>query len=263
MSNDNIKDSVKRLEDLKQATLVNYLSIIDLDNDIDLYDKMIHLFVEGNLDEAFYSPEIEEMDDLDRKKLQELVRKYISLCFFSGNPSYWTDSIEGVSLMNLDLICMRIFDNYNFLLKLANMGGEDALKQLSAFQKMESFSEKVLVDYLRNSFHDDTLLQSLLIDFSKQDEFRGLTDKQKAIMFMFPDGVLIDKDNNSIKMIDVDTLKQKIKKYSSSSKDFSSMTLKEIIDYLGEDTYNNIISEIYLDSVIDFNEINPTNSLTK
>lgn len=263
MNNDNIKDSVKRLEELKQATLVNYLSIIDLDNDVDLYDKMIQLFVKGKLDEAFYSPIFNKMDDSSRKKLQELVRKYDSLCFFLGNPSYWTDSIEGVSMMNLDLISMRIFDNYNFLLELANIGGEEVLKQLSSFQKMGLFSEKVLVDYLRNSFHDDTLLQSLLIDFSNQEEFRELTDKQKAIMFMFPDGVLINKGDNSSKKIDVNTLKQKIKKYSSSLEDSSSMTLKEIIEYLGEETFSEVISEIYLDSIFDFNEMNSNNYFIK
>ena len=40
-SNQDIKHSVERLEDLKQATILNSLESIDLDNRFDLYNTII------------------------------------------------------------------------------------------------------------------------------------------------------------------------------------------------------------------------------
>ena len=50
-----LSDSSKRLTNLKQATLIKYLDEINLDEDLDLYDKMISHFTMGDLDEEFSS----------------------------------------------------------------------------------------------------------------------------------------------------------------------------------------------------------------
>ncbi len=250
---DDIKVSTNRLEKLKQATIVNYLSDIDLDNDLDLYDTMIHLFIEGKLDDAFTSPIFQDMDVHDRAKLQSLVRKYASLCFFGGNPNYWTDSIEGVSLMDFDLICMKILDNYHFLLEVAKDGGEDTLRQLKKFQDTDLFSENVVIDYLRNTFDDDKLLKKVLIDMSKKDgNYRGLSDRQKAVLFLYPAGVLYKINQQDDKEeISIQYLKDEVVKRISSDSELSSMSMEEIAGILGDSNFEEIISDIYLDYTMD------------
>ncbi len=250
---DEIEVSAKRLENMKQATIVNYLSDIDLDNDLDLYDTMIHLFVDGTLDYAFYSPIFDKMNADDRKKLFKMVRKYISLCFFDGNPNYWTDSVEGISLLDSDFICMKILDNYHYLLELAKDGGEELLKQIKEFQLTDLFSNSVMIDYLRNTFDDDELLKKRLLDVCLEDEsYQGLTSQQKAILFRYPVGVLYTVDDkNQKKLLTSDYLKNEIIKRISSSQDLTSMSLKDVVSILGNSNFEEIVSDIYLDSMVE------------
>lgn len=247
-SKQDINLSVERLEKLKQATILTSLETIDLDNEMDLYDTMIHLFARGELDKDFSSVVFIDMDDEQKKKIHELARKYLSLYFFAGNPNYWSDSIEGYSLNNLDFICMRIFDNYNFLLKLIKNGKLDVLEELKAIQKTDLFSNKVIIDYLRGSFDDDEILEEILTDFvDKNGEYYNLSDYEKALLVLNPEGILYKNDNSKRKISALE-LKEKIAKYSGTSKEeISNITLADFIHKLDDLSYQEIITNIYLD----------------
>lgn len=198
----NIKESTKRLEDLKQATLVNYLENIDLSDDRALYDEMMYHFVEGDLDDEFYSSIYDGLEIDDKKSLQDLTRKYISLCFYDGDVNNWVDSVENVPL-DYELIAMKLFDNYNFLLRIARDGGEDALKELKRFQKCEGYHENAAIDYLRNTFLSDTILRKIILEMTKKDSlYKVFTVEQRASLCRFPEGTLysFDFDNEKVKV---------------------------------------------------------------
>lgn len=241
-----IVNSVKRLEQLKQATIVNYLDDINLDEDLDLYNTMIHAFVDGKLDDEFYSPNFQDMNLVEKRKLQELGRKYLSLCFYDGNPNYWTDSIEGLSLEDYDLICMKIFDNYNFILEIIKKYGVEVVEQLREIQDSEMFNDNVAVDYLRDIFDDDYLLGKTLFDVSRKDgNYEGLKNSQKAVLFMYPEGILFEKNGKVKRRVKARELKDKIINYVYSSDDFSN-DLEDVNDSY----FENIISNINLDYLL-------------
>lgn len=252
-----IRISTKRLEQLKQATIINYLAYIDLDNDLDLYDVMIHLFIDGKLDDAFYSPMFDNMEKRDKYDLLELGREYASLCFFGGNPSYWTDSIEGLSLKDYDLICMRLLDNFNYMLEIARDGGVEALEQLKRFQNTKLFSDNIVIDYLRGIFDDDELLKQAIIDVSKKDgDYQGFSDIQKAIMFVYPDGVLYEGEGEGKKRLPISKLMEKVDEKISSNKSYSPMIFPSFNQSLKDSLFEEIITDIYMDySLNDLNNL--------
>lgn len=247
-----IRISTKRLEQLKQATIINYLAYIDLDNDLDLYDVMIHLFIDGKLDGAFYSPMFDNMEKRDKYDLLELGREYASLCFFGGNPSYWTDSIEGLSLKDYDLICMRLLDNFNYMLEIAKDGGVEALEQLKRFQNTQLFSDNIVIDYLRGIFDDDELLKQSIIDVSKKDgDYQNLTDIQKAFLFVYPDGVLFEENNGEKKRLPASELWKKMEEKISSDSNYSLMIGSSLDSSLKNSIFEDLIADIYIDYSLD------------
>lgn len=196
-----VKESTKRLEDLKQAILVNYLDEINLDDNKSLYDEMMHHLVNGDLDDEFSSSVYDGMEIDDKKELQDLVRKYISLCFYDGDVSNWVDSIEHVPL-DYDFIALKLLDNYNFLLEIARDGGEKALKELKKFQKCEGYHESSVIDYLRNTFLSDAILRKVILSMSKKDSlYKVFTDNQRASLCRFPEGTLytFDWENRKVR----------------------------------------------------------------
>ena len=115
-----LSDSSKRLTNLKQATLIKYLDEINLDEDLDLYDKMISHFTMGDLDEEFSSSYLNDKTKEEKKELMQLVHKYGYLCFKDENYDYWADSILNIPLSDCDFLCSQLFDNFNFLVKICN-----------------------------------------------------------------------------------------------------------------------------------------------
>lgn len=231
-NNSRVEESVKRLEQLKQATILDCLADIDLNND--LYDAMIHKFAEGKIDDAFYSPMFKDMDISFRRELLDKGKKYLSLCFFEGSPDCWVDSIEGSSFEDPDLICGKILDNYNFILEVIKDYGEDILELLNRIQKTKMFSSNVLIDYLRNVFDDDALLKEVLLEMTKKDgDYSDFTDSQKAILFMYPEGILFEEneDGDKKRRISVLELNNKINDYTDFYVDFEDIISNIFIDY--------------------------------
>lgn len=198
----NVKDITKRLENLKNATMVNYLEDIDLDNEMSLYDVMFHNFVNGNLYDYFSPSVFDGMKKKSQKKLHDLTHNYVSLCFAGGNTSNWSSSVETVE-DDYDFIALKILDNYNFLLSVAKSGGKRSLEQLKEFKNCEGYNENATIDYLRNTFLTDAILKQLIVSMSKKDSFYNIfTDKQKASLCRFPEGTLyfFDDANVTVKL---------------------------------------------------------------
>ena len=239
-----VKDiRIERLEKLKQATIVNDGAKINFNNKLELYDSLLDEVFKGNFDDIFLTNKLDNLNSEERAKIFDLARRYKALCFFEGDSVYWLDSVEGVYLSDLDLVTTKILDNYDFLLDLANKGGEDALIELSKFQNTDMYYQKAIIDYLRNTFINDDILINTIISMSgKDDKYKSFTTQQKALLCLDPEGVIYKSDKDSIEMINPNELIKKIK-----------------INFLGEDNDNyhieNALKQMNLE---DFNElVNP------
>lgn len=200
-TNEKIFESNKRFENLKNVVLLRYLDNIDLDEEsMNLCDKIFYYFNKGELDDAFYSSYLEDLSVEDRNKIMKLVHEYIDLCFFNGNCEYWLDSVEGIPLKDSQFICLKILDNINFLVKIAISGGRDSLEFLRGFSDKEFYSDSSVIEYLRNSFKYDAVLENIILEMSKENSaYNVFDDKQKAILCSSPQGVLFFEGEDEIK----------------------------------------------------------------
>ena len=236
MGEDNAIFSLKRLEKIKQNTILKYLEHIDLDTIMGFYDSMVEHVFNGDLDQEFLTKSLMGLDDEEKGEIFQLARKYKNLCFLMGNPSYWSDSIDGVTLSDVDLVCMKLFDNYDFLLGLAKDGGEKALRELDSFDK-KSFSASI-VDSFRNIFEDDDTLRDIITEMSKEDgQYKGLTVSQKEILCTYPEGVLFDRTNNKTRILSKEEIIKRIQNiyFGTTTDDFNSFeSLSKIFTDDGE-----------------------------
>ena len=217
-----------RLEILKQETILRNLKDINLDNPSDLYEKMIRNFFSGVLDEEFLSTSLEKVAEEQKKEIFALARKYRDLCFYKGDITYWKDSIGGIYLSDLDLVCMKIFDNFDFLLDLANEGGETVLKQLSLFQKGTMSEKGSVIDFLRSTFQNDKMLKSILIDMSKEHgPYYLFNNEQKEILCTYPEGIIYKKGKTPPKEIAKEICQ--VVKQELSMKELSKDAFEEIV----------------------------------
>ena len=204
---------VKRLEQLKQFVLLNYLESIQFDNAKDFYNVLMEKVFQGEFDHSFLSESLMGVDIEERKEIFQLAKKYKNLCFYLGDFSYWTESIGGVYLADLDLVSMKVLDNYDFLLGLARDGGEHLLELLNTFQDSPMAQEGSVIDFLRNRFGDDDTLRSILLEMSKENgEYKDFSDSQKRILCTYPEGVLYRVGEEEIQVIPVDELKKNIER---------------------------------------------------
>ena len=200
-----INDQLKRLEKLEQDTIVQYFESIPFSNHkqnnlVSLYDSMIVHLLRGDLNNSFVSDSLVDLEEQEKRNLLELVRNYSYLVFYHGNSHCWMDSLEGVTLQDLDLVCLRLLDNYDFLLEIARKGGESVLKQLSQFQKSIISKKGSVLEYLRNAFFDDKSLIKFLIEISKSDGlYANLSDNEKIKMFIYLRKELSDLSKNNEK----------------------------------------------------------------
>ena len=179
-----MEQSINRLNVLKDLVLEKFPEDIDtLNEDCDEFNLELCDSIVSHLDElydSFLSDTLKSMNDNDKKKLFQLVHNYKSLLFYQGDITYWPDSFEGV-FGNTDFICMRILDNFDFLLSIAKKGGEDVLKGILKLQSTDILNKKVLIDYLRKIITDDDLLQLFLLELTKENgEYSALSISFKA-----------------------------------------------------------------------------------
>lgn len=238
--------SIERLNKLKQATILNFTDKIDYNNRLDLYETLLKNVFDGNFDDVFLT---DNVDEDNRDKLFDLARKYKFLCFFQGNPSYWFDSVEGVYLSDVELVTLKILDNYDFLIKLGKNCGEEALKQLVRFQKTDSFEDKVIIDYLRSGFINDDILADTIKSMSdKNGDYKDFSDEQKAYLCLYPEGVIYTvKEDESIEKIPASKIISGVK-ISLLGEDKEEYHLGDALKHLSMEDFEDIITKIYFDN---------------
>lgn len=193
------KEAVRRLEEMKQATILRYLSNINLEKDSDLYDEMMVHFANGELNDYFSSSVLDALEEDDRENVCELANEFISLCFYMGESDYWSDSIDCVSNEDYELIALKIFDNYDFLLEVARDGKREALEQMKSFADKNGYTENSVLDLLRNTFNNDQLLKTVLVEMSNEDSLYDVfTTSQKAELCRFPEGTVFIYDDGEV-----------------------------------------------------------------
>lgn len=238
-ANDRIFESHKRFEDLKNATILKYLDSVELDSEsMDLCDKIIYYFCKGELDNEFYSSLLVILSEEERKEILKLVHEYLDLCFYDGNSEYWIDSVEGIPLKDAQFICLKILDNINFLVKIALSGGRRALEFLRIFSDKEYYSDSSVIEYLRNSFRYDDVLENIILEMSKEDSSYNVFDEQqKAILCGSPQGVLFFEDENEVKYSNPSLLATRISNILDGEED----------DLYAFNDFSDVINLLYLD----------------
>ena len=202
ITTEKIEKKVSRLEALKRLTLEKYLDEIeDLNSDILLYDVMFHHLVEGDFFEDYEFSSLEGTSKDEKKEIIEKVKKYSDLCFYDGQVDYWSDSIETVKNMDYEFISSELLDNYEFLIGLCKDSDEEVLEKLEKLKEEDGFNESSVIEYLRNNFKNDEVLAKTILNMSSRNSlFKVFSDKEKAILLKYPEGVLYFYDNDSIKM---------------------------------------------------------------
>lgn len=235
----------KLLEKLKQATIINHFNEInDVSADsLDLYDVMLFNLFNGELDDVFVS---ENLDESNKDEVMELARKYKSLCFYQGDETLWTDSIDGVTLLDPDLICVKLLNNYNFLIAIAKDFGEDALKFLLKFNGGTLAAQSSVIDSLRNRYGNDELLKSIISEMSKKDSaYRDFSEDERVILCTYPEGLLYEEENKNIKMISSEDTKKSIKKLIVG--DDVDEPLNAILKGVSIEEFTEIVTNIHSD----------------
>ena len=186
-----IDDGIKRLEKLKQETILRYTDEIDYEEELYLYDVMINHFAKGDLDDVFESDVFDGMSESERDVLCTLVREYVGLCFSNGDVDYWLDSLENTPISDYNLIAYSIFNSYEYLLELAKDGGKDVLELLVSLRASDELRDTAVVSYLRNTFIDDKVLSAVLLEMAKEGSYyKVFTDEQKGMLLNYPEGTL-------------------------------------------------------------------------
>lgn len=207
-----IKKSVLRLQKLKDSTLMKYLAEIDLDSEIDLYDTMITHFCKGDLDDEFLisSTVLDGVSLEEKRMIMALARKYQGLCFLDENPDNWLDSVENILIYDYDFVAFRIFENYELLLRLTKSGNSAVLEQLDKFKKYDGFDNSSVIEYLKNNFLNDKVLEDVIINMSSNKDFDVFDDQQKAVLLSYPKNVLYTDFENEYVLTEPLVLANKI-----------------------------------------------------
>jgi hypothetical protein len=189
-SDDRNRECCRIVNKLKQATIENYTDIIDFNNEDSLYNIMFNHFINGDLDDAFSSYELDNIDIIEKRKILSLAREYSFLCFKEKDISKWNDSIEGVVSDNYFVSC-KIIDNYNYLIKIIKSGGKEVLELLSSFQDLDEYKDFVIIDKLRNVFASDEILEHTICNMSKDNSaYNVFSNLEKGILCLYPEGTL-------------------------------------------------------------------------
>lgn len=232
----------KLLEKLKQITIVNYLDEInDLNVDLgELHEVMLKKLFNGDLDDAFES---KYLDESNKNDVLYLTRKYKSLCLYDGDEELWHDSVDGVTIGDPDLVCVKLLSNYDFLSKIARDGGEDALKFLLKFKGSELALRSCVIDGLRNMYVDDDTLYNIVLEMAKQDSaYADFSDDEKVVLCMNPEGLLYRVNDDEVEMISVEEMKKSIKELIVG--DDSSEAMKDILRGVSIDEFTDVIKNI-------------------
>lgn len=243
----------ERLEKLLDATIKNYFEEVNPDDEFSLYDAMYEHLLNGDLDNVFIAPKLEDKSYSVREEAFDLARKYGYLCFYNGDyKEYLLESVENTD--DIDLVSMEVLDNYNFLVELALEKGELALKEISKFQAGTMAEETAVVEYLRNTFFNDEALKECLELTSYPDgKFDHIPLEAKESLYRFPQGVLYFDHGDQVEINTFEGLLKDIINHeeelmlTNTSALENMENLEEVVGYLGTGIFDEFVERIYLD----------------
>lgn len=175
--------SGSQFRELQNYVIKNFDYEKDYDYNIAINDSLISHLVSGDLDNILFS-------DADESTLK-LLHQYQYLCFYDGDSELWMDSVEDHHQIDESLNAYQVLNNFIFLYYVAKDGGKETLEQLSKFQDYEGYNESSVIEYLRNTFGNDTLLEHVLLIMANPSSLYSVfTDSQKAELLTFPEGTV-------------------------------------------------------------------------
>ncbi len=246
---DEITDfKIKSLEKLKSEVLTKYLNDINLDFEMDLYDKVVDHFTLGDLDLVFDNYTLRNKSVFDKKKILNIVHKYQNMCFYNKNKNYWTDSIPIVPIEDYNLILYELLENFDLLVKIYLNAGEDALKLIYDIDK-ENFYDNSLsvVENLKKSFVNEEVLLRMLKRITSDEEFNLLSSSQKRILLNYAEGILYTYNDHNIKIVNPTEVSSKIYFNATNEPIEKIKDRKEHLKnfYKKIDNFSEIIENIY------------------
>lgn len=234
-----IEDSVKRIIKLKDEVILRYSEDINYDEELSLYDVMMEHFVNGDLDDVFLTDTTKEMSDAEAKQLFDLVRPYVGLCFAKGDVDYWLDSVENAMISDYEFIAASIFDTFDYLLEVAKDGGKNVLDQLVALRECEFLHDEAVLQYLRNTFVNDQVLKTVLVDMAKEDSYyKMFSNEQKGILLNYPEGTLYSYGDGNVRITSPLILGSKM------FNDFNQYISDELIGEVTDQNVNDVMKTL-------------------
>ena len=171
---------------LKDNALLRYVAEIDYDGDPNEV-ILLHLS-NGDLDDIYTDSIISKLDSSERQKLLNKAGRYVHLCFKDGDYSKYTKSID-TPVTDKDVKLSLIFDNYEFLIKLAYKD-LDILEELNKFSNKSEFNKTSVIDTIRFKFNDDDKLIDCMSNFINTDKLYNIFgDEDRAYIYLNPNSL--------------------------------------------------------------------------
>ena len=205
--------SGERLGTLLDATILSYLETMSLVEDTAVFDEMFNHLLKGDLDSVFISPKLNQIPFKERENAFDIARRHAGVCFYKGNPEYWTESVLGYR-------------------------PNDPLELISEHGTFYAWGEtKPQTD---NAYSWESY------KWKGEKIYKGLTPEQKRVLYTYPKGVLFSEDE--ILDPSSDMLLSKLSEYSYDDNVSRMNTIAEVANYLGNDLFNSVIRDIHLDT---------------
>lgn len=274
---EDVTRKVHSLEKLKDTVIINYLSDVNLDNEIDIYDKLVKHFFNGDLDNYYDNSLFDNVSYDSKIDILNNVRKYSYLCFYNKDVNNWIDSVDGISIEDYNLITYQLLDNFDFLLRLYLYGGEDSLKLLDDYSNsMFSNTDLSAVEDVKRNFVTDEILFSTFKELSSSNSyFDVFTKNEKNALIRYAEGIIYFYDSDKIVINNPLALSLELYyRLNGESFDVSNKSDISIIANLtgffkNEDNfYNNILDMFYdyqqliVDKEINYSNSSLTNNVT-
>lgn len=274
---EDVTRKVHSLEKLKDTVIINYLSDVNLDNEIDIYDKLVKHFFNGDLDNYYDNSLFDNVSYDSKIDILNNVRKYSYLCFYNKDVNNWIDSVDGISIEDYNLITYQLLDNFDFLLRLYLYGGEDSLKLLDDYSNsMFSNTDLSAVEDVKRNFVTDEVLFSTFKELrSSNSYFDVFTKNEKNALIRYAEGIIYFYDSDKIVINNPLALSLELYyRLNGESFDVSNKSDISIIANLtgffkNEDNfYNNILDMFYdyqqliVDKEINYSNSSLTNNVT-
>ena len=267
---EDVTRKVHSLEKLKDTVIINYLSDINLDNEVDIYDKLIRHFFNGDLDDYYDNSLFDNISYDSKTDILNAVRKYSYLCFYNKDINNWIDSVDGIPIEDYNLITYQLLDNFDFLLRLYLYGGEDSLKLLDDYSNSTFFNTDLsAVEDVKRNFVTDEILFSTFKELSSSDGyFDVFTKNEKNALIRYAEGIIYFYDNDKVVINNPLALSLELyyrlngESYDVSNKSDISIIANLTGFFKNEDNfYNNILDMFYdYQQLIVEKEINYSNS---